>query len=201
MVSADAAGRSGSVRGVQRAPCALWNASRCGRCPAFADITALLDESATSTGLLVHTDAADVHRDRSNWGADNAASTVLSARKARRALQEQSASGARCPCFQVVAHKVCRPRAHPVGAAIQASRDQPALTTQAARAWRPLERAQGLGLQRPVHHRHGNSQESATHLGRAGGGPRSWPPRARPLALSVAFERARERAGISYALL
>ena len=41
--------------------------------PAFADVTALLDEYRYfDSRLLIHTDAAYVHRDRRNWAAYNA---------------------------------------------------------------------------------------------------------------------------------
>ena len=64
--------------------------------PAFADITALLDEYRYfDSRLLVHTDAAYVHRDRRNWGAYNAGVDGLKCEGSAwlGALQEKSALG------------------------------------------------------------------------------------------------------------
>ena len=115
--------------------------------PAFADITALLDEYGYfDSRLLVHTDAAYVHRDRSNWGAYNAGVDGLECEGSAwlGALQEQSASGATVHVFKSWAQ---RRRSDPKHILLERRFKHPVIsrsTIKAARALRPLQGRKGL---------------------------------------------------------
>ena len=115
--------------------------------PAFADITALLDEYGYfDSRLLVHTDAAYVHRDRSNWGAYNAGVDGLECEGSAwlGALQEQSASGATVHVFKSWAQ---RRRSDPKHILLERRFRHPVIsrsTIKAARALRPLQGRKGL---------------------------------------------------------
>ena len=115
--------------------------------PAFADITALLDVYGYfDSRLLVHTDAAYVHRDRRNWGAYNAGVDGLECEGSAwlGALQEKSASGATVHVFKSWAQ---RRRSDPKHILLERRFKHPVIsrsTIKAARALRPLQGRRGL---------------------------------------------------------
>ena len=115
--------------------------------PAFADITALLDEYGYfDSRLLVHTDAAYVHRDRRNWGAYNAGVDGLECEGSAwlGALQEKSASGEAVHVFKSWAQ---RRRSDPKHILLERRFKHPVIsrsTIKAARALRPLQGRKGL---------------------------------------------------------
>ena len=115
--------------------------------PAFADISALLDEYRYfNSRLLVHTDAAYVQRDRRNWGAYNAGVDGLECEGSAwlGALQEKSASGATVHVFKSWAQ---RRRVDPKHILLERRFKHPLIsrsTIKAARALRPLQGRRGL---------------------------------------------------------
>ena len=115
--------------------------------PAFADITELLDVYGYfDSRLLVHTDAAYVHRDRRNWGAYNAGVDGLECEGSAwlGALQEKSASGATVHVFKSWAK---RRRFDPKHILLERRFKHPVIsrsTIKAARALRPLQGRRGL---------------------------------------------------------
>ena len=139
--------------------------------PAFADVTELLDVYRYfDSRLLVHTDPAYMHRDRSNWGAYNAGVDGLKCEGSAwlGALQETLCLGRECPRVQVVGPAPARrPEAHPLGAAVQAPVDHP-LDDQGRARLASAPGSEGPVLQRPIHHRHGPAGVRAL-LGHAGG--------------------------------
>jgi predicted NAD/FAD-binding protein len=112
--------------------------------PAFADVTALLDRYRYfDSRLLVHTDAAYMHRDRRNWGAYNAGVDGLDCEGSvwLGALQE---SGASVHVFKSWAK---RRRADPKHVLLERRFKHPLIsrsTIKAARALRPLQGRRGL---------------------------------------------------------
>ncbi len=115
--------------------------------PAFADVTALLDEYRYfDSRLLVHTDAAYMHRDRRNWGAYNAGVDGLNSEGSAwlGALQEKPASGTSVDVFKSWSTR--RP-ADPKHIVLGRRFKHPLITRstiKAARALRPLQGRQGL---------------------------------------------------------
>ena len=115
--------------------------------PAFADVTALLDEYRYfDSRLLVHTDPAYMHRDRRNWGAYNAGVNGLNCEGSAwlGALQEKPASGASVDVFKSWAQ---RRRADPKHILLGRRFKHPLITRstiKAARALRPLQGRAGL---------------------------------------------------------
>ena len=126
--------------------------------PAFADVTALLDAyEYFDSRLLIHADAAYVHRERGNWAAYNAGvdGPACEGSAWLGALHERLPSGATVDVFKSWATAPARrPGADPAGAAVQAPADHPVddpgrpRPASAAGPPRPVP-------QRPVHHRHG----------------------------------------------
>jgi uncharacterized protein len=168
--------------------------------PAFADITALLDVYGYFTSrLVVHTDAAYVHRDRRNWGAYNAAVDGRNCEGSAwlGALQEKSASGASIHVFKSWAQ---RRRADPKHILLERRFKHPLIsrsTIKAARALRPLQGRKGLYFS--GHYTTGmDLQESAVYS--AMKVAEAIAPGSRTLASLNSRLSARGRAGISYDL-
>ena len=168
--------------------------------PAFADITALLDEYRYfDSRLLIHTDAAYVHRDRRNWGAYNAGVDGLNCEGSAwlGALHEKSASGASVHVFKSWAQ---RRRADPKHILLERRFKHPLIsrsTIKAARALRPLQGRTGLYFS--GHYTTGmDSQESAVYS--AMKVAEALAPGSRTLASLNTRLSARGRAGISYDL-
>ena len=168
--------------------------------PAFADITALLDVYGYfDSRLLVHTDAAYVHRNRRNWGAYNAGVDGLNCEGSAwlGALQEKSASGAEVHVFKSWAQ---RRRADPKHILLERRFKHPLIsrsTIKAARALRPLQGRKGLYLS--GHYTTGmDLQESALYS--AMKVAEALAPGSRTLASLKTRLSARGRAGISYDL-
>ena len=162
--------------------------------PAFADVTALLDEYRYfDSRLLVHTDPAYMHRDRRNWAAYNAGVDGLNCEGSAwlGALQEKSASGASVHVFKSWAQ---RRRADPKHILLERRFKHPLITPLDHQGCTRLASAPGPQrpvLQRPLHHRHGPAGVGAL-LGHAGGrGAGSRQPD--PGVAEDAFERARTR--------
>jgi predicted NAD/FAD-binding protein len=115
--------------------------------PDFADVTALLDAYRYfDSRLLVHTDPAYVHRDRSNWAAYNAGVDGLKCEGSAwlGALQETAASDASVDVFKSWAQ---RRRADPKDILLERRFKHPIIsrsTIKAARALRPLQGRKGL---------------------------------------------------------
>ena len=149
--------------------------------PAFADITAVLDEYRYFTSrLLIHTDAAYVHRDRRNWAAYNAG---VDGRRCEGsawlgALQEAPASGAPLHVFKSWAQ---RRRADPKHILLERRFRHPLIsrsTIRAARALGPLQGRRGLYFS-GQYTTGMDLQESARLVGHGGGrvaGPRQRDP-------------------------
>ena len=168
--------------------------------PAFADITALLDVYRYfDSRLLVHTDAAYVHRDRRNWGAYNAGVNGLNCEGSvwLGALNEKSASGASVHVFKSWAQ---RRRADPKHILLERRFKHPLIsrsTIKAARALRPLQGRKGLYFS--GHYTTGmDLQESALYS--AMKVAEALAPDSRTLASLNTRLSARGRAGISYDL-
>ena len=168
--------------------------------PAFADITALLDVYRYfDSRLLVHTDAAYVHRDRRNWGAYNAGVDGLNCEGSAwlGALYEKSASGASVHVFKSWAQ---RRRADPKHILLERRFKHPLIsrsTIKAARALRPLQGRKGLYFS--GHYTTGmDLQESALYS--AMKVAEALAPGSRTLASLNTRLSARGRAGISYDL-
>ncbi len=168
--------------------------------PAFADITELLDVYRYfDSRLLVHTDAAYVHRDRRNWGAYNAGAYGLECEGSAwlGALYEKSASGASVHVFKSWAQ---RRRADPKHVLLERRFKHPLIsqsTIKAARALRPLQGRKGLYFS--GHYTTGmDLQESALYS--AMKVAEALAPGSRTLASLNTRLSARGRAGISYEL-
>jgi uncharacterized protein len=168
--------------------------------PAFADITALLDVYRYfDSRLVVHTDAAYVHRDRRNWGAYNAGVNGLNCEGSvwLGALNEKSASGASVHVFKSWAQ---RRRADPKRILLERRFKHPLITRstiKAARALRPLQGRKGLYFS--GHYTTGmDLQESALYS--AMKVAKELAPDSRTLASLNTRLSARGRAGISYDL-
>ena len=168
--------------------------------PAFADVTALLDVYRYfDSRLVVHTDAAYVHRDRRNWGAYNAGVNGLNCEGSvwLGALNEKSASGASVHVFKSWAQ---RRRADPKHILLERRFKHPLIsrsTIKAARALRPLQGRKGLYFS--GHYTTGmDLQESALYS--AMKVAEELAPDSRTLASLNTRLSARGRAGISYDL-
>ena len=168
--------------------------------PAFADITALLDVYRYfDSRLVVHTDAAYVHRDRRNWGAYNAGVNGLNCEGSvwLGALNEKSASGASVHVFKSWAQ---RRRADPKHILLERRFKHPLIsrsTIKAARALRPLQGRKGLYFS--GHYTTGmDLQESALYS--AMKVAEALAPESRTLASLNTRLSARGRGGISYDL-
>ena len=168
--------------------------------PAFADITALLDEYRYFTSrLLVHTDAAYVHRDRRNWAAYNAGVDGRNCEGSAwlGALQEKSGSGAPVHVFKSWAQ---RRRVDPKHILLERRFKHPLIsrsTIKAARALRPLQGRKGLYFS--GHYTTGTDlQETAVYS--AMQVAEALAPGSRTLASLKARLAARGRTGISYEL-
>ena len=168
--------------------------------PAFADITALLDVYRYfDSRLLIHTDAAYVHRDRRHWGAYNAGVDGLKCEGSAwlGALYEKSASGASVHVFKSWAQ---RRRADPKHILLERRFKHPLIsrsTIKAARALRPLQGRKGLYFS--GHYTTGmDLQESALYS--AMKVAEELAPGSRTLASLNTRLSARGRAGISYDL-
>jgi predicted NAD/FAD-binding protein len=168
--------------------------------PAFADVTALLDvyESFDSR-LLIHTDAAYVHRDRSNWAAYNAGVDGLECEGSvwLGALHEKLPSGGTIDVFKSWAQ---RRRADPTQILLERRFKHPLIsrsTIQAARALRPLQGRNGLYFS-GQYTTGMDLQESAVYS--AMKVAESLAPGSQTLASLKARLTARGRAGISYDL-
>ena len=168
--------------------------------PAFADITALLDVYRYfDSRLVVHTDAAYVHRARRNWGAYNAGINGLNCEGSvwLGALNEKSASGASVHVFKSWAQ---RRRADPKHILLERRFKHPLIsrsTIKAARALRPLQGRKGLYFS--GHYTTGmDLQESALYS--AMKVAEGLAPDSRTLTSLNTRLSARGRAGISYDL-
>ena len=168
--------------------------------PAFADVTSLLDKySYFDSRLLIHTDPAYMHRDRSNWGAYNAGVDGLNCEGSAwlGALQEKSASGASVHVFKSWAQ---RRRADPKHILLERRFKHPLITRstiKAARALRPLQGRHGLYFS--GHYTTGTDlQESALYS--AMQVAEALAPDSRTLASLKTRLSARGRDGISYDL-
>ncbi|HXI56643.1 MAG TPA: hypothetical protein VNO55_11330, partial [Polyangia bacterium] len=115
--------------------------------PAFADVTALLDAyEYFDSRLLIHTDAAYVHKDRANWAAYNAGVDGLECEGSSwlGALHEKLPSGGTIDVFKSWAQ---RRRADPTQILLERRFKHPLIsktTIQAARGLRPLQGRRGL---------------------------------------------------------
>ena len=167
---------------------------------AFADVTALLDEyEYFDSRLLIHTDAAYVHRDHRNWAAYNAG---VDGRRCEGsawlgALQEKSASGASVHVFKSWAE---RRRADPKHILLERRFKHPLITRstiKAARALRPLQGRKGLYFS-GQYTTGMDLQESALYS--AMQVAEALAPGSRTLASLETRLSARGRAGISYDL-
>jgi predicted NAD/FAD-binding protein len=168
--------------------------------PAFADITAVLDEYRYFTSrLLIHTDAAYVHRDHRNWAAYNAG---VDGRRCEGsawlgALQEAPAAGAPVHVFKSWAQ---RRRADPEHILLERRFKHPLIsrsTIRAARALGPLQGRRGLYFS-GQYTTGMDLQESAVYS--AMGVAESLAPGSETLASLKARLTARGLAGISYDL-
>jgi uncharacterized protein len=167
------------------------------RLPAFADVTALLDEYRHfDSRLLVHTDPAYMHRDRRSWAAYNAG---VDGRQCEGsawigALQE---SGARVHVFKSWAE---RRRVEPKHILLARRFKHPLITRSTIRAARALRPFQGRnGLYFSGQYTTGmDLQESALYS--AMQVAEALAPDSRTLASLKARLSARGRAGISYDL-
>ena len=133
--------------------------------PAYADITALLDVYGYfDSRLLVHTDAAYVHRDRRNWGAYNAGVHGLECEGSAwlGALQEKSPSGASVHVFKSWAQ---RRRDDPKHILLERRFKHPLISRSTIKAARALSQLQGRkGLYFSGHYTTGmDLQESALY--------------------------------------
>src|SRR4029079_18535675 len=168
--------------------------------PAFADVTALLDVYRYfDSRLLVHTDAAYVHRDRRNWGAYNAG---VYGRECEGsvwlgALQKKSPSGARVHVFKSWAQ---RRRDDPRYILLERRFKHPLISRSTIKAARALSQLQGrTGLYFSGHYTTGmDLQESALYS--AMKVAEVIAPDSRTLASLKTRLSARGRAGISYDL-
>ena len=168
--------------------------------PAFADITALLDEYRYfDSRLLIHTDAAYVHRDRRNWGAYNAGVDGLNCEGSAwlGALQEMSPSGASVHVFKSWAQ---RRRDDPKHILLERRFKHPLISRSTIKAARALSQLQGRnGLYFSGHYTTGmDLQESALYS--AMKVAEVLAPGSRTLASLNTRLSARGRAGISYDL-
>jgi predicted NAD/FAD-binding protein len=117
--------------------------------PDFADVTALLDAyEYFDSRLLIHTDAAYVHRDRSAWAAYNAGIDGRACEGSAwlGALHERLPSGATVDVFKSWAQ---RRRADPRHILLERRFKHPLIgrsTIRAARALQPLQGRKGLYL-------------------------------------------------------
>ncbi len=168
--------------------------------PAFDDITSLLDVYRYfDSRLVVHTDAAYVHRDRRNWGAYNAGVDGLNCEGSAwlGALYEKSASGASVHVFKSWAQ---RRRADPKHILLERRFKHPLInrsTIKAARALRPLQGRKGLYFS-GQYTTGMDLQESALYS--AMKVAEAMAPGSRTLASLNTRLSARGRAGISYDL-
>ena len=164
--------------------------------PAFADATALLDSTGTSTrALLVHTDPAYMHRDRRNWAAYNAGVDGRECEgSAWLGALQQDAS------IHVFKSWAQRRRADPKQILLERRFKHPLITRstiKAARALRPLQGRGGLYFS--GHYTTGmDLQESALYS--AMQVAEALAPDSRTLASLQTRLSARGRAGISYDL-
>ncbi len=163
--------------------------------PAFADVTALLDEYRYfDSRLVVHTDPAYMHRDRRNWGAYNAG---VDGRQCEGsawlgALQEKS--------VHVFKSWATRRRADPERVLLERRFKHPLIsrsTIKAARALRPLQGRKGLYFS-GQYTTGMDLQESALYS--AMQVAEALAPGSRTLASLETRLSARGRAGISYDL-
>jgi predicted NAD/FAD-binding protein len=168
--------------------------------PAFADITALLDAyEYFDSRLLIHTDAAYVHRDRGNWAAYNAG---VDGRECEGsawlgALHERLPSGGTIDVFKSWAQ---RRRADPTQILLERRFKHPLIrrsTIKAARALRPLQGRHGLYFS-GQYTTGMDLQESAVYS--AMQVAESLAPGSQTLASLKARLTTRGRAGISYDL-
>jgi uncharacterized protein len=110
--------------------------------PAFADVTALLDEYRYfDSRLLIHTDPAYMHRDRRNWAAYNAG---VHGRQCEGSAWLGALQGSDVHVFKSWAR---RRRADPEHILLQRRFKHPLIsrsTIKAARALRPLQGRKGL---------------------------------------------------------
>jgi predicted NAD/FAD-binding protein len=163
--------------------------------PAFADVTALLDEYRYfDSRLLVHTDPAYMHRDRRHWGAYNAGVDGLKCEGSAwlGALQDSGAS-----VFKSWAQ---RRRADPKHVLFERRFKHPLITRsaiEAARALRPLQGRRGLYFS-GQYTTGMDLQESALYSAMQVADALA--PRSRTLAALQTRLSARGRAGISYDL-
>ena len=168
--------------------------------PGFADVTALLDAyEYFDSRLLIHTDAAYVHRDRFNWGAYNAGVDGLECEGSAwlGALHERLPSGATVDVFKSWA---TRRRADPTQILLERRFEHPLIsrsTIAAARALRPLQGRNGLYFS-GQYTTGMDLQESAVYS--AMKVAESLAPGSATLASLKARLAARGRAGISYDL-
>jgi predicted NAD/FAD-binding protein len=170
------------------------------RLHAFADLTALLDAyEYFDSRLLVHTDPAYVHRDRSNWAAYNAG---VDGRQCEGsvwygALHQKPPSGGTVDVFKSWA---TRRRADPKKILLERRFKHPLIsrsTIQAARALRPLQGRDGLYFS-GQYTTGFDTQESAVYS--AMKVAESLAPASRTLGSLKTLLAARGRAGISYDL-
>jgi uncharacterized protein len=167
---------------------------------AFADVTALLDVHETfDSRLLIHTDPAYVHRDRSNWAAYNAG---VNGRQCEGsvwygALRPKLPSGDTIDVFKSWAG---RRRADPKQILLERRFKHPLISRSAIRASRALRALQGHhGLYFSGQYTTGfDSQESAVYS--AMKVAESLAPGSRKLASLKTLLAARGRAEISYDL-
>ena len=165
--------------------------------PAFADVTALLDEYRYfDSRLLVHTDPAYMHRDRGNWAAYNAGVRGLNCEGSvwLGALQDSAASA------HIFKSWAQRRSADPKHVLLERRFKHPLIsrsTIKAARALRPHQGRKGLYFS--GHYTTGmDLQESALYS--AMKVAEALAPGSRTLASLNTRLSARGRAGISYDL-
>jgi predicted NAD/FAD-binding protein len=167
---------------------------------AFADITALLDEyEYFDSRLLIHTDAAYVHNDRSNWAAYNAG---VDGRECEGSvwlggLHERLPSGGTVDVFKSWASRRC---ADPTQILLRRRFKHPLISRSTIKAARALRSMQGRrGLYFSGHYTTGmDLQESAVYS--AMKVAESLDPGSQTLASLKARLATRGRAGISYDL-
>jgi uncharacterized protein len=168
--------------------------------PAFAEVTALLNTyEYFDSRLLIHTDPAYVHRDRTNWAAYNAG---VDGRECEGsvwlgALHPKLRSGATIDVFKSWAE---RRRHDPKHILLERRFKHPVIsrsTIHAARALRPLQGRHGLYFS-GQYTTGFDSQESAVYS--AMKVAESLAPRSHTLASLKTLLAARGRAGISYDL-
>jgi predicted NAD/FAD-binding protein len=168
--------------------------------PAFADVTALLGEyESFDSRLLIHADAAYVHRERGSWAAYNAGVDGPASEGSAwlGALHERLPSGATVDVFKSWA---TRRRADPAQILLERRFEHTLITPSAIRAARALRPLQGRhGLYLSGQYTTGmDLQESAVYS--AMQVAEALAPGSTTLASLKARLAARGRAGISYDL-